>query len=176
MKLHPAAVEVLQSQKDALAQLLGALLFQVEEDATGLGLDGRPLDSAWTVEWARDFRKDLWARKPELMEAVRRHTYANNQNTHPGYALNPLLDQPTDLCALSTVYVAIDALAASYRKGVGQKVRADDFDLVFGAALIAEGHAPDLVEFALEHDGRLVIAIAASERAAARFPQDEDPR
>ena len=143
MNLHPRAVEVLESQKDALAQLLAILLFETEADATGTNMEGKPLDSARAIQWVNDLRRDMQAHRPELLEAARRHT--GRMNTHLGFMLKPLIEQPADIRALSRVYAAIDVLSLSnFASGGPDKAE-------FERALISAGHSPEVVRFALEN-------------------------
>ena len=147
MNLHPRAVEVLESQKDALAQLLAILLFETEADATGTNMEGKPLDSARAIQWARDLRRDMQAHQPELLEAARRHT--GRMNTHLGFMLKPLLEQPADVRALSNVYFTIGAL----KHGFAAVLEADRaaFEKAIEKTLISAGHSPEVVRFAMEN-------------------------
>lgn len=159
--LHGTAAEILNDQKDALMQILAALILSDESPE-----ESEDEEAEENIFWAQSMKADLMENRDKLLQVLKKHGFLTN--THAGFCLGPLLDSPENTPALGLVYQDIDALASAYASGVGPPMSLDSYKDDVKAELVDLGHNSDLVDYALEREGESVILQAFMTRHLAK--------
>jgi len=153
-------VEQLEAQLMGALQIIAALVL-TDEEAEALCAKGndhcRPND-----HWAERFKRELLSEgfRDDLIAVLNKQYWYTN--THPGFALGPLLEPPPNLRLVGAALRTLEGWFQKYAEGEGEDVP-EDFMAHWTGRLLGEGFSQEVAEWAMKY-GATLACEAAIER------------
>lgn len=159
-------VEKLQMQLDCALQIIAALVLTDDEvieiqKATDGGAREENLRG-----WAEMMKADLLANRPELVAALRAHSFLTN--THAGFPLGGLEKPLPNAFALADASLLLENKLRAHARGEGEDVPLKGYETHWTHALVQAGARPRAAKAVMDYGGAMAALEAGTLRLLAK--------